>query len=147
MATDRRFTTVCNKAAAISAGNSPCSSSSQVGKYLGELDHTIKAVYQLAPESQVGVQPHGDQVDENYHPGLNLVVWVERKNPALIALGGTLENALTDDRRQVSCQHALPACFTFNLQTVDDRDILEGRGIGSGGERRLYQKRASLVSR
>ena len=31
----------------------------QVGKYLGEHDLTIKAVYQLAPESQVGVQPQG----------------------------------------------------------------------------------------
>jgi hypothetical protein len=103
---------------------------SQVGKYLGELDHTVKAVYQLAPESQIGVQPHGDQVDENYHPGLNLVVWVERKNPALIALGGTLENALTDSRRKAGCNHALPACFTFSLQTVDDRDILERRGMG-----------------
>jgi hypothetical protein len=102
----------------------------QVGKYLGEHDHTVKAVYQLAPESQVNVQPHGDQVDENYHPGLNLVVWVERKSPALIALGGTLENALTESRRKVGCSHALPACFTFNLQTVDDRDILEGRGMG-----------------
>jgi hypothetical protein len=103
---------------------------SQVGKYLGELDHTVKAVYQLAPESQSGVQPQGDQVKENYHPGLNLVVWVERKSPALIALGGTLENTLTDSRRNVGCSHALPACFTFNLQTVDDRDILEGRGMG-----------------
>jgi hypothetical protein len=102
----------------------------QVGQYLGELDHTVKAVYQLAPESQAGVQPHGDQVEENYHPGLNLIVWVERKSPALVALGGTLENALTDTRRKIGCNHALPACFTFNLQTVDDRDILEGRGMG-----------------
>jgi hypothetical protein len=85
---------------------------SQVGKYLGELDHTVKAVYQLAPESQVGVQPHGDQVDENYHPGLNLIVWVERKNPALVALGGTLENALTDSRRKIGCS---PASL-FHLQ-------------------------------
>jgi hypothetical protein len=102
----------------------------QVGKYLGELDHSVKAVYQLAPESQIGVQPQGDQANINFHPGLNLVVWVERKSPALVALGDTLEDALTISRRKVGCSHALPACYIFNLQTVDDRDILEGRGMG-----------------
>jgi hypothetical protein len=102
----------------------------QVGKYLGELDHSVKEVYQLAPESQLGIQSLGDQVGENHHPGLNLVVRVERKSPALLALGNTLEKALTDSRRKVGCSNALPACFTFNLQTVDKRDILEGRGMG-----------------
>jgi hypothetical protein len=102
----------------------------QMGEYLGGLDRSVKAVYHLAPETQPGVQSQNDLSEESRHPGLNLVVWVERKSPALVALGGSLENVLTASRRKIGCSHALPSCFTLNLQLVDERDILEGRGMG-----------------
>jgi len=103
---------------------------SQVGEYLGGIDRTVKAVYQFAPETLAGLPGQNKAQPVNPPPGLNLVVWVDRKSPALNALGGTLENVLTERRRKLGCTHALPACFTLNLQTVDDKDILEGRGFG-----------------
>jgi hypothetical protein len=100
----------------------------QVGEYLGQMDRTVKAVYEFEPEyaslrSRTGIRP---AIGPNQ--GINLVAWVERKSAALSTLGCMLETSLTEGRRKIGCKNATPACFTLGIQVVDDKDIQERRG-------------------
>ncbi len=102
----------------------------QVGEYLGELDRTVKAVYQYRPES-LPLHPHGEfPRPPSQRSGINLLTWVERKNPALTALGASLEKALAGSRKRFSCANATPACTILDIQMVETRDIQENRGYG-----------------
>ena len=100
----------------------------QIGEYLGQMDRTVKAVYEFEPEyasirSRTGIRP---AIGPNR--GINLVAWVERKSAALSTLGSALETSLTEGRRKIGCKNATPACFTLGIQMVDDKDIQERRG-------------------
>lgn len=102
----------------------------QIGEYLGQVDNTVKAVYQYWPAEMPNAS-NSQEVDISWkHCGINLVAWVNRKSAALGALVGTLESALIASQRQLGCINATPACFTLALTMVDDRDVGERRGLG-----------------
>ncbi len=102
----------------------------QVSEYLGRMDRMVKAVYQFEPESLLSQSGTGLKPSSSLKAGINLVAWVDRKSPALIALGSTLENVLTESRRKFGCQNATPACYVMDVQLVDDREVQERRGFG-----------------
>ena len=101
----------------------------QIGEYLGGIDKSVKAVYKYDPERT----PYPSQI-KNGTPirrgGINLVAWVDRKSPVLTTLGTTLESVLADSQRKIGCKNATPACYTLDLQLVDDEDVAEHRGYG-----------------
>ncbi|MCK5428323.1 MAG: hypothetical protein KAI94_02570, partial [Anaerolineales bacterium] len=101
----------------------------QIGEYLGGIDKSVKAVYKYDPERT----PYPPQI-KNGTPirrgGINLVAWVDRKSPVLTTLGATLESVLADSQRKIGCKNATPACYTLDLQLVDDDDVAEHRGYG-----------------
>jgi len=102
----------------------------QISEYLGQVDNTVKAVYQYGPV-ETPQSSQGQEVDRSRkRSGINLVAWVNRKSAALGALVGTLETALTASQRRLGCVNATPACFTLALTMVDDRDVDERRGLG-----------------
>ena len=102
----------------------------QVGEYLGQMDRTVKAVYEFEPEVASLRPKTGIRPDIGHKQGINLVTWVERKSAALTSLGNTLETSLTEGRRKLGCRNAEPACYTLGIQMVDDKDVLERRGYG-----------------
>src|SRR5512135_3774921 len=51
-----------------------------IGEYLGQVDRTVKAVYNYQPLEDTEKEPIG--TSEPF-VGINLVVWVERKSAAL----------------------------------------------------------------
>src|SRR4030042_6581876 len=55
----------------------------QLGEYLGQVDQTVKAVFNYEPVEETGKELPG--ISEP-HVGINLIVWVERKSAALNAL-------------------------------------------------------------
>lgn len=102
----------------------------QVGEYLGKVDKTVRAIYKYEPE-YITMRPiPGNPTKNGRRAGINLIAWVDRKSAALNALGDTLETVLSESRRKVGCKNAQPACFTFDVQSVDQRDIVERRGYG-----------------
>jgi hypothetical protein len=101
----------------------------QIGAYLGLMDKNVKAVYRYEPELSFW-SPGDSGMVSTIGVGINLVAWVERKSAALNALGSTLETAVSNSRRKISCQKATPACFILDVQTVDDIDLDERRGYG-----------------
>ena len=102
----------------------------QISETLGQLDRTVKAVYQYDAEATT-LRPGSATRVEAAHPcAINLVVWVDRRSAALTALTATLENALVDSRRRVQCLNASAACSMLDIQTVQDEDIQERRGLG-----------------
>ena len=102
----------------------------QVGEYLGQVDRTVKAVYQYEPEF-AALQLKSDELPGQANPaGINLVAWVERKNAALTALAAMLENVLSVSRQRFRCPNAVPACYILDIQMIDDRDVRENRGYG-----------------
>jgi len=92
----------------------------QIGEYLGEMDGTIKAVYQYEPI----INPLKKSI------GIHFLVWVDHKSAALKALAETLESALAESQRKLGCPNAMLECYTLDMEMVDDRDVREQRGLG-----------------
>ncbi|HEX9013938.1 MAG TPA: PEP/pyruvate-binding domain-containing protein, partial [Anaerolineaceae bacterium] len=102
----------------------------QVGEYLGQVDRTVKAVFQCEPEF-AGMRLKSNTPGEDGQPsGIHLAAWVERKSAALEALCVALENALAASRQRIPCQDLRPSCFVLDIQQIDDRDVRENRGYG-----------------
>ena len=59
---------------------------SQIGEYLGQVDNTIKAVYQYEPMEPSSSDQHAGKSRTMARSGINIVVWVNRKSAALTAL-------------------------------------------------------------
>ena len=76
--------------------------------YLGQVDHTVKAVYQYAP---IDIPQELNSKQTKGHAGTNLVAWVSRKSAALNALIETLEMVLSTSQRRIGCISA-PTCST-----------------------------------
>lgn len=98
-----------------------------IGEYLGQVDRTVKAVYNYQPLE--GTDKESIGTSEPFI-GINLVVWVERKSAALSALLETLESAFKASRNQIGCAIATPACFALDVMLVSDHDVQEGQGLG-----------------
>lgn len=94
----------------------------QIGEYLGQVDSTIKAVYQYEPTVKVSKKEKSI--------GIHFLVWVEHKSAALGALVETLESVLADSQRKLGCPNAGPECYTLDMEMADDRDVRERRGFG-----------------
>ncbi len=102
----------------------------QVSEYLGRMDRMVKAVYQFEPEGRLSPGGTGLRADAGSKAGINLIAWVDRKSPALIALSSTLEGVLVESRRKFGCRNTTPACYVMDVQLVDDREVQERRGYG-----------------
>ena len=102
----------------------------QVVEYLSQVDKTVRAIYRYEPE-YITMRPTPSQHAKNgRRGGINLVAWVDRKSAALNILGDTLETVLSESRRKIGCKNVQPACFTFDVQLVDQKDVTERRGYG-----------------
>ncbi len=101
----------------------------QISAYIGQVDNLIKAVYQYEPSQYPDVQPieHTGIKDST---GIHLIAWVERKSAALTALTETLKVVLAGSQRALGCPNVTPACYTLDIEMVDDHDVLENRGYG-----------------
>jgi len=102
----------------------------QISEYLGRMDKMVKAVYRFEPENFLLQKESAFKSASGQKTGINLVAWVDRKSPALSALGNTLESVLTESRKKFGCQNAMPACYVMDVQLVDDKDVQERRGYG-----------------
>jgi hypothetical protein len=96
----------------------------QIGEYLGQVDSTVKAVYQYEPSDDT------QDLEGKNQAGIHFVVWVGRKSAALSALAETLEAALAASQRNLGCVSARPECFTLDMEMVSDREVNEKRGLG-----------------
>ncbi len=112
----------------------------QIGEYLGQVDNTVKAVYQYEPVDLPSAYKDEGKDRSREHNGVNLIVWVNRKSAALAALTEMLESALHSSLCELGCVLASLDCFTMDVVMVDDRDIDERRGLG------LLVKNTSLRS-
>ncbi len=102
----------------------------QIGEYLGLMDKTVKAVYKYSPEYEIKHQRAGEKTTQNQKVGVNLIAWVDRKSAALEALGSALESVISTSRRKIGCEKATPACYTLDVQIVDNDDVTTQRGYG-----------------
>lgn len=101
-----------------------------VSEYLGQMDKMVKAVYRFEPENFILQKEGTHKSISGLRTGINLIAWVDRKSPALSALGSTLESALAESRKKFGCQNAKPACYVMDIQLVDDKDVQDRRGYG-----------------
>jgi hypothetical protein len=103
----------------------------QIAEYLGRVDKTVRAVYMFRPDNAPISLSAGRTRPRKRASGINLVAWVDRKTPALRALGATLENVIAVSRRNLGCVNASNACYNLNIHLVDDREANEGSGYGT----------------
>jgi len=99
----------------------------QLAEYLGQVAGSVRGVYQVRVETEPA---EGEAERRGELSAIHLVVWVERKSPALKALAGTLETVLAESRRKLGCPVAGPHCYALDVEMVDDRDVQEQRGFG-----------------
>ena len=102
----------------------------QIGDYLCGLDKTVKAIYKYEPEHVNISRLHSSTIHTTTKSGINLVVRVERKSAALLTLVAMLESAISETRRRLGCVNSTQECFILDIQLVDERDIIENRGLG-----------------
>jgi hypothetical protein len=113
----------------------------QIGDYLGQVDKTVKAIYQYGP-----IYPIQDGRDEDIRSlkrdtGINLIMWVERKSAALGAFIASLETFLASSLRELGCVNATSSCFTLDVEIVDDQDVIERRGFGLVLKQTIFQSK------
>jgi hypothetical protein len=99
----------------------------QLSNYIGRVAGSVRAIYAVRPE---GKEAPDEGSEHRPHGGIHLVVWVERKSPALKALAGTLDAVLGTTLRKLGCPIANPECYALDVDLVDDRDVSERRGFG-----------------
>ncbi|TLN28064.1 hypothetical protein FDZ74_00945, partial [bacterium] len=99
-------------------------------RYLSQVDSNVKAVVKYEPEPALLNPAAARQHLSARQSGINLIAWVDRKSAALTSLNATLESALSESRRKLGCPNAQQSCFNLDIQMVDDREVLEGRGYG-----------------
>jgi hypothetical protein len=103
----------------------------QIGELLGRVDKTVRAVYMFGPDHAPISLSAGRGRARKRVSGINLVAWVDRKTPALWALGETLENAIATSRRNLGCVNASNSCYNLNIHLVDDLEANDGSGYGA----------------
>ena len=100
----------------------------QAGEYLGQMDARVKAIYLFEPEYAKA----GEIEAMQRTPGIHLIAWADRKSAALNALAASLAANLAESLRQeLGCIKASPACYTLDVQIVDDDDVYYRRGFGT----------------
>ena len=99
----------------------------QIGEYLGQVDKTVKAIYQYEPIADLPIS-NEEPRSLKKQTGINMLAWVDRKSAAFTALIAMLEAVLPESQRQLGCIDASPSCFTFDVKMVDDLDVKEHRG-------------------
>lgn len=108
----------------------------QIAEYLGQVDSTVRAVYQYEP---AGEPQRSGKTPE--HTGIHFVLWVERKSAALHALVETFETMLARGQRELGCAQASPQCYMLDMLMIDDRDVREHRGLGLLADYRILRAR------
>ena len=102
----------------------------QISEYLGQVDKTVKAVYQYEPTDASQIVQGENSAQSTEPIGINLVAWVERKSADLIALVDTLESVLTVSQRKIGCVKASDKWCSLDVKMVDDQEVDSRRGYG-----------------
>ena len=100
-----------------------------IGDYLSQLDKTVKIIYKYEPEHVNIEKLRTGAIHSVSKSSINLIARVERKSAALLTLVAALESSLMEVRRRHRCSNSTSECFILDIQLVDDRDVLENRGL------------------
>jgi hypothetical protein len=102
----------------------------QICEYLGQVDKTVKAIYQYEPTDAASIVQGGESAQPIEPIGINLVAWVERKSAAFVALVDTLEASLADSQREIGYLNSSDNGFSLDVKMVDDQEVKNQRGYG-----------------
>ncbi len=110
---------------AVTSGYFYYSLARSTGEYLGTWDHDVKAVYAFDYEAT----PEDVCFGETRHPLVHLIVWVERKTAALVALATTLDRALVEQVGSLLEQRERQ--YVLDVQIVDNDEVANRTGYGA----------------
>lgn len=111
--------------------------SRQIAAYLGNIDKTVKAIFEYTPDEAGARLPEIEKAAYAWRCSINLVAWVERKSAALNALVSTLKITLTESQRRLIWGPHSASGIELDLEMVADEEVYEQRGLGvvAGHER------------
>ena len=104
--------------------------SKSVAEYLGSMDDGITAVYTHEPEYASGADTLGAG-QSRAHPGLNLIVRVNRKSAALSSVVASLGAVLAEELKQLGCPNATVLCRELDVKLADEQDVQKRIGYGA----------------
>ena len=102
----------------------------RIAEYLGSVDPTVKAIYLYEPEYATEMDVAAPD-RPNLTPGINMIVWANRKSAALFSVVASLNSALADEAKRLACPKANALCWTLDTQIVDDEQVRERSGFGA----------------
>ncbi len=102
-----------------------------LAQYLGEMDNRAKAVYICDDHDSSLTWPNGSSGQPKYAPGIQMVVWVSRKSPALTSLVDTMRASVREESLRLACPKANGLCHELDVIVVDDQEVERRSGYGA----------------
>ena len=102
----------------------------EVAEYVGSVDSSVKAVYLYEPEYATTGE-EGVAQRPNLSPGINMLVWADRKSPALSAVLRALGEAIAVEGSSLACPKANALCWMLDAHVVDEQQVEGRRGYGA----------------
>jgi hypothetical protein len=95
------------------------------------MDNRAKAVYIYDDPEASLAWSNGSPERPNSTPGIQMIVWVSRKSPALSSLVDTLSASVKEESRRLNCPKANGLCHELDVVVVDDQEVERRSGNGA----------------
>jgi hypothetical protein len=99
-----------------------------LAEYIGLMDSHVKAIYVFDDVEPV---VRWDKDLPNLSPGIRMLIWVERKSPALETLIESLKGSVEELSRSLGCSKSTAMCHQIDTLIVNDKDVQRRIGYGS----------------
>jgi coenzyme F420-reducing hydrogenase delta subunit/MinD superfamily P-loop ATPase len=100
----------------------------EIGRFLGEAEATVKAVYLYEPESMAG-EMNGAKLELS--KGLDLIVWVESHGDELLTMVQAMDEEFLQQYKALAGTSVAAMRSFLSVDVVSDRDVRERRGSGA----------------
>jgi hypothetical protein len=99
-----------------------------LAEYVGSMDEHVRAIYTFDEDEPA---TRWDDALPNLTPGIRMLIWVERKSPALDTLVEALKTSAEQASRSLGCRKSNALCHQMDVLVVDDQDVQRRIGYGA----------------
>lgn len=101
-----------------------------VARFLAEREPNLRAVYRFDPSFASGEDGRVRSLPSE-SSAIDLLVWTEKRDPAIEADARTLQETFAQERANWLCPKAVQWCHALNIVLIDDDDVHARRGYAT----------------
>ena len=102
-----------------------------IASFIGSTDGTTKAAYVYNDIDPDLTWKEGPADRTRSTPGIRLILWAEKKSPALTNLTDAIAEAVERESQNMACPYANALCHHLDVSIVDDHEVKTHSGIGA----------------